>query len=82
LSKTTLITVDIKPNIEEEEREELITMPEEDLLLKIKINISPQNIEWLLDLLILELSLKSYILKSKEIVVSTKPLQLNLKNGV
>jgi len=41
--KTTLTIRDIKHNIEEEERERLIIMPEKDSSYKIKINIIHPN---------------------------------------
>lgn len=42
-----LISKDSKLNIEEEEKVKLIIMQEKDWSLKIKINITPQNIDLL-----------------------------------
>jgi len=44
-TKITLISKDSKLNTEEEERVKLITMPEKDSHAKIKINITPKNID-------------------------------------
>jgi hypothetical protein len=60
--KTTLISRDIKLNTEEEERVKLITMPEKDLPCKIKINTTPTNTDWFLELPQEKLSLKLFIL--------------------
>ena len=44
-----LISKDIKLNIEEEENVKLITKPEKLLFIWIKINMTDQNIDYVLD---------------------------------
>lgn len=55
-----LISKDSKLNLEEEEKEKLITMPEKDWSVKIKTNITHQNTDLSSELLAIKLLLKSF----------------------